>query len=134
LGEIAEKVTAADRLVAEIATAAREQSQGIRQIGEAMTQLDRVTQENAGRAGQGAAAADQLKAQAEVMQDGVSRLRSLVTGRGAAAAAMPQSQRWRARGRDLPPAAEPRPVAVRIPMPGDGPRGEDADDRHFREF
>jgi methyl-accepting chemotaxis protein len=136
LGAIAEKVTAADRLVAEIATAAREQSQGIRQIGEAMTQLDRVTQENAGRAGQGAAAADQLEAQAEVMQEGVARLRSLVAGRGTAAAALPKShaQRWPARGRDLPSAVEPRPGAVRIPMPGDGPRGEDADDRHFREF
>ena len=135
LGEIAEKVTAADRLVAEIATAAREQSQGIKQIGDAMTQLDRVTQENAGRAGQGAAAADQLKMQAGVMQDGVARLRSLVTGSGGAGAATlrPQPSRRPARGLDLQPA-EPRPGGVRIPMPGDGPRGEDADDRHFREF
>jgi hypothetical protein len=27
-----------------------------------------------------------------------------------------------------------RPAGPRIPMPGDAPRGEDADDRHFRDF
>jgi len=40
LTTIAEHVTAADKLVAEIATAAQEQAQGIRQIGSAMNQLD----------------------------------------------------------------------------------------------
>jgi len=132
LGEIAGKVTAADRLVAEIATAAREQSQGIKQIGAAMAQLDRVTQDNAVRAGQGAGAAALVKTQADVMQSGVARLRSLVTGQAAtapAAAAAP-----RVSPPISPRAAGPRAAAPHIPMPDDGRRGEDADDRHFRDF
>jgi methyl-accepting chemotaxis protein len=134
LGEIAGKVTAADRLVAEIASAAREQSQGIKQIGTAMTQLDRVTQANAVRAGQGASAATQLTSQAGCMQDNVSRLRSLVTGRGDATPppAPPRPPARLADGaRPVPP---PRRGEPRIPMPGDDPRAEDADDRHFRDF
>lgn len=159
LGEIAGKVTAADRLVAEIATAAREQSQGIKQIGAAMTQLDRVTQENASRAGHGANAATQLSSQAGVMQESVARLRSLVTGRRgmvgppaqpvlavraarparlsqvpARATARTPAVRASAPVAATRPAAGPRPAAPRIPMPGDDPRGEDADDRHFRDF
>jgi methyl-accepting chemotaxis protein len=143
LGEIAGKVTAADRLVAEIATAAREQSQGIKQIGVAMSQLDRVTQENAARAGQGASSASQLSSQAGVMQENVARLRSLVTARGATVAATPRTARSTHPARPAPvtrpaPAVTrvrvERSAAPRIPMPGDDQRGEDADDRHFRDF
>jgi methyl-accepting chemotaxis protein len=78
LAEIAERVAAADSLVAEIATAAQEQSQGIRQIGLAMTQLDRVTQENAARAGEGATAATTLSGEAAAVQEQVERLRAFV--------------------------------------------------------
>jgi methyl-accepting chemotaxis protein len=143
LGDIAGRVTAADRLVAEIASAAREQAQGIRQIGVAMSQLDRVTDENAARAGEGADAAAALAGQAGVMQESVARLRSLVSGVRAASAAGPRPTRSARPGPAAPlsrpaaPARAPhveRPAGPRIPMPGDAPRGEDADDRHFRDF
>jgi hypothetical protein len=139
LGEIAGKVTAADQLVAEIATAAREQSQGIRQIGVAMAQLDKVTQENASRAGQGASAATELSSQAGLMEENVARLRSLVSGGPPAApAAVPARRAVAPRATRPAPArsaaAAPRPVTPRIPMPGDGSRGDDAEDRHFRDF
>jgi len=130
LTEIGDRITAADKLVAEIATAAREQSQGIRQIGSAMTQLDQVTQENAARADEGAAAAADLTTQAASVKEYVTRLRSLVVpsrggGRPGPATTPRPMQR--------PPrvASKPRPAlpAPRIPMPGD-----DAEDRHFRDF
>jgi methyl-accepting chemotaxis protein len=139
LGEIAGKVTAADQLVAEIATAAREQSQGIRQIGVAMAQLDKVTQENASRAGQGASAATELSSQAGLMEESVARLRSLVSSRPAATAAAVPARRAGASRTTRPAPARPgapaaRPATPRIPMPGDGARGDDAEDRHFRDF
>jgi methyl-accepting chemotaxis protein len=133
LGEIAGKVTAADQLVAEIATAAREQAQGIKQIGVAMAQLDRVTQGNASRATQGAAAAAELTSQADAMRGHAGRLRALVSG---TAAALPvvRVDPDPARRPPLVPAPVPAPKPTRIPMPGDAAGGEDADDRHFREF
>jgi methyl-accepting chemotaxis protein len=48
----------------EISAASREQSQGVSQVGEAVTQMDRVTQQNAALVEQMAAAASSLKAQA----------------------------------------------------------------------
>jgi methyl-accepting chemotaxis protein len=139
LGEIAGKVTAADQLVAEIATAAREQAQGIRQIGAAMSQLDRVTQENATRAVHGATASTQLSSQARVMQENVTWLRSLVTGGRVPAPAAGLRRSAGAHRTSRPPGARlpargPRPAAPRIPMPGDESRGHDAEDRHFRDF
>jgi methyl-accepting chemotaxis protein len=133
LGQIAGKVTAADRLVAEIATAAREQAQGIKQIGVAMAQLDRVTQGNASRATQGAAAAAELTSQADAMRGHAGRLRALVSG---TAAALPvvRVDPDPARRPPLVPAPVPAPKPTRIPMPGDAAGGEDADDRHFRDF
>ncbi|MFM8414025.1 MAG: methyl-accepting chemotaxis protein [Planctomycetota bacterium] len=129
LAEIAERVTAADKLVAEIATAAREQSQGIRQIGTAMTQLDHVTQENAARADEGAAAAADLSSQAAAVRAHVARLRSLVVPAGGG---QPRPALATPGPRPAPRAAgKPKPAlpAPRIPMPGD-----DAEDRHFKDF
>jgi methyl-accepting chemotaxis protein len=139
LTEISERVTAADKLVAEIATAAQEQSQGIRQIGTAMTQLDQVTQENAARAGEGAAAAGDLSAQASDVRAIMIRLRGLVV---AGSPATPPRQRVAERPtaprRPAPtPARLPSHPAPRIPMPDDGglPKpSHDAEDRHFTDF
>jgi methyl-accepting chemotaxis protein len=78
LSQIAEKVKAADLLVADIARAASEQSQGIEQINGAMAQLDKVTQSNASGAEESASAAEELEAQAEAMKDLVTQLHQLV--------------------------------------------------------
>jgi len=132
LATIAERVTAADKLVAEIATAAQEQSQGIRQIGSAMTQLDQVTQENAARADEGAASARDLADQAAAVRGHIEQLRGLVsTGKNAGGAAVPRVPATS----PVRPAAAPQAAlpAPRVPMPGDGGL-EDADDKHFREF
>jgi methyl-accepting chemotaxis protein len=78
LREIAEKVRAADLLVADIARAASEQAQGIEQINGAMAQMDKVTQGNASSAEESASAAEELDAQAETMKELVGQLRRLV--------------------------------------------------------
>ena len=138
LAEIADRVTAADRLVAEIATAAQEQSQGIRQIGAAMTQLDQVTHENATRADEGATAADDLSGQAAVVRGHVERLRRVVTaGRGRKTPAKPAVASRPTTTTRHAASRVPAVVAPRIPMPGDTTAARplhDAEDRHFKEF
>ena len=151
LGEIAEKVTAADSLVAEIATAAREQTHGIKQIGLAMTQMDGVTRGNAARAEESSSAATELNSQAHLMQESVEFLRSLVFSRSQSgsrnarpsAAALPRFEKTaRASTRSAlpaPPASGARPAlpaasAVRIPMPGDAALPRDDEDKNFTNF
>jgi signal transduction histidine kinase len=65
-------------LVAEIAAASQEQSQGITQINTAMSQMDKVTQQNAANAEQSASASEELSAQAESMNEIVGNLVALV--------------------------------------------------------
>ncbi len=105
-GEIAGKVTA---LVAEVAAASNEQSQGISQINMAVGQMDKVTQSNAANAEESAAAAEELNAQAEAMKEVVRDLMQLVEGqakfmvnrenRPGPRAAAPKSQSARAASR-----------------------------------
>lgn len=136
LDEIAERVTAADKLVAEIATAAKEQSEGIRQIGTAMLQLDQVTRDNAARAGEGASASGDLSIQAATVREHVDCLRALVVPGSKQKTLAPRSAA-------LPETMTPRPKlarpeAPRIPMPGDAAAKHsihhDAEDRHFTDF
>jgi len=136
LGEIVRTVGATDGLVAEIATAAKEQAQGIRQVGVAMAQMDQVTQGNSASAEQSAGAAEELKAQALSLQSMVEVLRTLAgraAGRRAAAGspAPPASQSSR---RGLPDSTR---MPERIPMPREARVADvpmDHEDRHFKAF
>lgn len=135
LDEIVAKVSSADALVAEIATAAKEQSQGIQQVGLTMTQMDKVTQSNAANAEESATAAEELNAQARSMQESVNSLRSLVSKaaqvyQGAASVAVPNGRNRRT----IAPAAQARrPAGPQIPMPEEK-TSADQDDRHFANF
>ncbi len=80
LENIVTKARQVDSLVAEIATASQEQSQGIGQINNALSQMDKVTQSNAGNAEESASAAEELNAQALVMKESVDQLIRLVSG------------------------------------------------------
>ena len=64
-----------DALLGSVATGAREQSQGIAQIGAAVQELDRMTQQNAALVEQTAAAAAAMKEQALVLAAEVARFR-----------------------------------------------------------
>jgi methyl-accepting chemotaxis protein len=80
LQEIAEKAGKMNELVSEIATSSKEQSQGLAQVGNAMTQMDGVTQANAGGAEETASAAEEMKAQSATMLENVNELLRLVGG------------------------------------------------------
>ena len=59
--------------MAEIDYASKEQRQGIRQISEALSQLDQVTQEVSASSEQSAAASEELSGQADQLQELISQ-------------------------------------------------------------
>lgn len=65
-------------LIAEIAAASNEQSQGIQEINSAVTQVDMVVQANAANAEESASAAQELSSQATTLQQMVDRLTTIV--------------------------------------------------------
>jgi methyl-accepting chemotaxis protein len=85
LQEIVGKVRQVDELVAEVASASKEQSQGIDQVNTAIGQMDKVTQANAASAEESASAAEELNAQTESLKDSVRHLSLLVGGDAASA-------------------------------------------------
>jgi methyl-accepting chemotaxis protein len=60
-------------LIAEIAAASGEQSQGIDQVNTAVAQMDKVTQQNAANSEESASAAEELSSQAEELQGMVAQ-------------------------------------------------------------
>ncbi len=64
-----------DELLGEVATGAREQSLGVSQIGQAVQDLDRMTQQNAALVEQTAAASSAMKDQAKSLAEEVSRFK-----------------------------------------------------------
>ncbi len=75
-----------DTLIAEIAQASNEQSNGISQVNSAVSLMDKVTQDNAANAEETAASAEELSAQTIAMQESTAELRSLIGGVPAQAA------------------------------------------------
>jgi|GEM_PF-541348 len=80
LEEIVQSVSKTTDLVSEIAAANQEQSQGIDQVNTAMTQMDKVTQQNAANAEESASASEELSVQAESMKEVVAQLVTIVGG------------------------------------------------------
>jgi ABC-type transporter Mla subunit MlaD len=80
LEEILGKTRQVDNVIAEIATASQEQSQGITQVGSALNQMDKVTQSNAASAEETAAAAEQLNAQSMELNHVVTLLHEIIEG------------------------------------------------------
>ena len=71
-------------MVAEISAASREQTNGVGQVSEAITQLDRTTQQNAAMVEEMSAAAGNLRVQAEQMVEAVARFNLGHPGSGGA--------------------------------------------------
>ncbi len=65
MGEVVASVEHVTRIMGDISAASAEQSTGVAQVGEAITQMDQVTQQNAALVEQSAAAAQSLKTQAQ---------------------------------------------------------------------
>ncbi|MBN3756230.1 HAMP domain-containing protein [Paraburkholderia sp. Tr-20389] len=70
--EIVRSVRNVAGIMGEITTATSEQSDGIEQVGHAVSQMDQVTQQNAALVEQAAAAASALESQAQTMREAVS--------------------------------------------------------------
>ena len=87
LNDIVAQIRQVDELIAEVAGASKEQTQGIAQINLAVSQMDTLTQSNAASAEESAAAAEELNAQAVTMKDSVNELLQLVGGQGQASTA-----------------------------------------------
>jgi methyl-accepting chemotaxis protein len=78
LKEIVTKVGQVDDLVADVAAASREQSEGISQVNLAVSKMDGVTQSNAASAEESASAAEQMSGQANELNGTVVQLLRLV--------------------------------------------------------
>jgi methyl-accepting chemotaxis protein len=96
--EIAVKTRQVDQYVGEIATASKEQANGVDQVNIAVTQMDKVTQSNAANAEETASAAEELNAQAKSVQDAVIELERLVGIQPAASLEEPAHQRPKSAG------------------------------------
>jgi uncharacterized phage infection (PIP) family protein YhgE len=72
MDEIVSSVKRVTDIMGEIAAASGEQSTGIEQVNQAITQMDDATQQNAALVEEAAAAAESLQAQAGKLADAVS--------------------------------------------------------------
>ncbi len=72
MGEIVGSIQRVSDIVGEITAASAEQSSGIQQVGDAVGQMDQVTQQNAALVEESAAAAESLKGQAHQLVQAVS--------------------------------------------------------------
>ena len=81
LKEIATKSRQVDELVSEIATASCEQTQGIEQLNLAVSQMDKVVQDSAARAEEGASVAHELISPSSALEQNILELSNLVGGK-----------------------------------------------------
>ncbi len=141
MGEIVQQVKRVSDLIGEITSSTLEQSNGIGQVNQAVTQLDQMTQQNAALVEQSAAAAQSLREQADKLAQAVaifklsrSQAQEIITTAQVAsrnavvtkAAPAPKSA----------PAASKAPPSVRRP-PSDAPKPPKAngnDGGEWREF
>jgi methyl-accepting chemotaxis protein len=75
MSEIVGAIERVNQLMAEIKTATHEQTNGITQVGQAVGEMDRATQQNAALVEESAAAAESLNQQAQVLMTTVSRFK-----------------------------------------------------------
>ena len=73
MAQIVEQVKRVSVMIGEISAVTDEQTQGLGQVGDAVTQLDQVTQQNAALVEESAAAADSLSQQAKNLVSAMSR-------------------------------------------------------------
>ncbi|MEH3086928.1 MAG: methyl-accepting chemotaxis protein [Xylophilus ampelinus] len=81
MSEVVGAIQRVSDIVGEISSASQEQSQGVAQVGEAVTQMDRATQQNAALVEESAAAAASLSGQASDMVRAVAVFKLPAAGR-----------------------------------------------------
>ncbi len=80
MAEVVQSIRRVTGIMGEISSASREQSEGVAQVGQAVTQMDQATQQNAALVEESAAAASSLQNQAEQLVQAVAVFK-LVGGR-----------------------------------------------------
>lgn len=89
--EVASSVSKVGELVAEIAAASSEQSHGIEDVNRAVTEMDKIVQQNAANAEQTAGASGEMNFQIRQIRDMVDKLSDLVHGLSVKEEVRPQS-------------------------------------------
>jgi len=124
LDEITGKVRKVDELVAEIAMASKEQSEGINQVTRAVGEMDRVTQANAATAEETSSAATELNSQTERLKVVIAQLTAMASGSAehsssghAAQLAAPASTLRLAQASAASTFAAPKPAAKSLSAP-----------------
>lgn len=115
-GNVEKSAMKVAELVGEIAAASKEQSEGIDQVNQAVTDMDQVTQQNAANAEESASSSEEMNAQAEQMKQMVDELVSLVGGTVRHGASV---QSGTAHGTDLGKKQLAHPDAQHHPLAGD---------------
>jgi methyl-accepting chemotaxis protein len=87
--EIVGSIRRVTDIVSEISAASREQSAGVNQVGEAITQMDQTTQQNAALVEEGAAAAESLRQQAQQLVQAVAVFKLPLNGQAPVSAPSP---------------------------------------------
>jgi methyl-accepting chemotaxis protein len=82
LGGIRDNAGKVATLIAEIAAASKEQSQGIDQVNTAVSEMDKIVQKNAANAEESASASEELTSQAQELSAMVDQLVGIVGGAG----------------------------------------------------
>lgn len=72
--QVAQSAQTVGHLVGEISSASREQAEGIAQINIAITQMDKITQQNAATAAESASASEKMNQRASQMKNGIHNL------------------------------------------------------------
>jgi len=80
-GEVTASVGKSGELIGEISAASQEQAQGIEQVNKAVSEMDKVVQQNASNAEESASASEEMDAQAMRMKEFVGGLVALVGAR-----------------------------------------------------
>ena len=149
MGEIVGSVKRVTDIIADISAASQEQSSGIEQVNQAITQMDEGTQQNAALVEEASASAESMRQQATQLVEAVSAFRvGGSSGRTHAHAAAPAMHAVptpaHAAVRTAPPVSRPA-AAVRKPAPapapaapaprkrGNAPAGGGGD-QHWQEF
>jgi uncharacterized phage infection (PIP) family protein YhgE len=134
MDEIVTAVKRVTDIMAEISAASQEQSSGIEQVNQAVTQMDEVTQQNAALVEEAAAAAESMQEQAQNLTQAVSVFK--LAHEQQAARATPVANQPRAEVRKLTPRAKatrqiPAKVAAPRTAPAHSKTGTDGDWKEF---
>ena len=132
LGTIVGDVAKVTELITGISQASQEQAQGVDQVNVAVSQMDKVTQQNASGAEESASAAEELSAQAATVKSMVDELSAMVGGGNQNGRATSRtSGSHGAATRRLPnptPKKRPQPTPATMGAHKGAPQGHSADD------